>query len=271
MHLPQIVEKSKTKFKTKVKWLVWSGIIALVGVVGWFLYIRNFKKSSDVVAVPIVPVKLGDVEITINQGGTVELGGQQSLKSPGEVAVERVLVKLGDRVRVGHPQAIASESGGSFRFSRWDLNLDAGLTNATNDSADMKVGLSLTRKIGDLSIEQKFERSRVNLLKAQNSLEDSRETLEIQVTDRIRDINLSLSQLELARNETQLSERQLAIEQEKLKLGRSNTLDIISLQNALAQARNNELNATIAYLNALTNLDQILGTTLQTWQVTIKQ
>jgi outer membrane protein TolC len=153
---------------------------------------------------------------------------------------------------------------------RWDLNLDAGVANATNDSADMKVGLSLTRKIGDLSIEQKFERSRVNLFKAQNSLEDSRETLEIQVTDRIRDINLSLSQLELARNATQLSERQLAIEQEKLKLGRSNNLDIINLQNALAQARNNELNATIAYLNALTNLDQILGTTLQTWQVTIK-
>ncbi len=77
--------------------------------------------------------------------------------------------------------------------------------------------------------------------------------------------------LELARDATRLSQRQFEIEQEKRRLGRNITiLDLIRLQEDLAQARLSELNATIGYLNALTNLDQFLGTTLQTWKVKIR-
>jgi len=51
--------------------------------------------------VRLVTVELGTIETTINESGTVELGGQQTLTSPTEGAVERVLVTLGDRVRSG--------------------------------------------------------------------------------------------------------------------------------------------------------------------------
>jgi outer membrane protein TolC len=55
-------------------------------------------------------------------------------------------------------------------------------------------------------------------------------------------------------------------------LGRPITVfELVRLQNDLEQARNVELNATIDYLNALTRLDQVLGTTLDTWQVTIER
>lgn len=155
--------------------------------------------------------------------------------------------------------------------SRWNLSLDASLIKQTNESADGRIGLNLSRTLGDLTIQQRIERSRVNLRQAENNLQDANSRLDIQLQDRIRDVNLSFSRVELAQQARQLSERQLNIEQQKQKLGRGAGLfEIIRLQNELAEVRNTELDAIINYLNALTNLDQLLGTTLQTWQIRIQ-
>jgi outer membrane protein TolC len=94
----------------------------------------------------------------------------------------------------------------------------------------------------------------------------------IAITDRVRDADLSFSQVELARKATELSKRQLEIALEKQRLGSEDItiFQIIDFQNALVQARNAELDATINYLNALTRLDQTVGTTLETWQVKVE-
>ncbi len=153
----------------------------------------------------------------------------------------------------------------------WDLSINTSLGNASNDTADVRAELLLSRELGDLTVERDFQRSRINRLQAENNLEEERESLDIQLVDNIRNVNLSFSQLELARKATELSERQLEIAREKQRLGRPITVfEIIGLQDDLVQARNVELNATIDYLNALTRLDRTLGTTLDTWQVTVE-
>jgi outer membrane protein TolC len=155
---------------------------------------------------------------------------------------------------------------------RWDLSLDARLENRTNVETDVRAGLTLTRQLGDLTINQRFERARVDAKKSENTLKDTRSRLEIALQDSIRNVNLSFSRLELARQATKLSERQLDIEQQKRNLGRgADIFQLITLQNQLAVARNTELQSTINYLNALTNLDKLLGTTLQTWQITVEK
>ncbi len=155
---------------------------------------------------------------------------------------------------------------------RWDLNLNATLLNNLNEPTDARVGFSLGHTFGDLSLEQTFKRSQVDLRKSENTLKDLQTKLDIELQDGVRNINLSYNQLELARQATQLSQQQLEIEQERLKLGKgSEVFQLIRLQNELAVARNTELDATIQYLNALTNLDRFLGTTLQTWQVKIEK
>lgn len=155
---------------------------------------------------------------------------------------------------------------------RWDLNLNTSYGYASDDTSDLRVGLGLSRKIGDLTVERDFKRSLVNKLKAENTLKEQRETLDLQLMDRIRDVNLSFAQVELARKVTQSSERQLEIAREKQRLGREITVfELIGLQDELVQARTIELNAIINYLNALTRLDQTLGTTLDTWQVVVEK
>ncbi len=93
--------QGKKTFKTGVRWLALSGALAVVSAGGWLVYAQTFTHSDKPVPVRLVTVKLGNVEIAINESGTVELGGQQQLKSPGEVTVDRVLVKIGDRIRFG--------------------------------------------------------------------------------------------------------------------------------------------------------------------------
>ncbi|NJL79199.1 MAG: TolC family protein [Richelia sp. SL_2_1] len=153
---------------------------------------------------------------------------------------------------------------------RWDLSLNVDLSDGSNQSNDARAGLAITRTIGDLSLQQGVEAARINLEKSENSFQDTNQNLDIQLQDKIRNINLSFSQLELARQATQLSKRLLDIEQQKQKLGGNiRIIDIVKFRNDLVQAQNAELSATIQYLNALTELDQFLGTTLQTWQVNI--
>ena len=153
----------------------------------------------------------------------------------------------------------------------WDLNLNTSYGYASTNTSDIRIVLALSRKLGDLTVERDFQRSVVNRMKAENTLVEQQESLEIQLTDRIREVNLNFYQVQLAKKVTQSSEKQLEIAKEKQRLGRDVTIfELVRLQDDLVQARTIELNAIINYLNALTRLDQTLGATLDTWQVTLE-
>lgn len=157
---------------------------------------------------------------------------------------------------------------------RWDLDLEAsyisGLRTDTDDTNDLRAGLNLSREFGDRTLQRDLETSRVNILQEQNRLEDLRETIKIEVRDRIRDVNLLRRQVELARTAKELSAQKLANERELLKLGRSSIAEIVRFQEDLVEATNAELNAKINYLNALTQLDRTVGITLDTWEITVE-
>ena len=93
--------------------------------------------------------------------------------------------------------------------------------------------------------------------------------MDIEVQDGVRNVLVSLQQVELAQRVRELSEKQLEFEREKLQAGRSSNFQLITLQNNLAAAQLRELEAMISYLNAQTLLDQILGTTLETWHIDV--
>ncbi|PIG91057.1 efflux RND transporter periplasmic adaptor subunit [Gloeocapsopsis sp. IPPAS B-1203] len=88
------------KFKSKGQWL--AGLAALAGIgVSGLIYAVVLNRSAEPVPVSLVTVERGTVETTLNESGIVELGNQQTIKSPTEGAVEQVLVQPGERVRAG--------------------------------------------------------------------------------------------------------------------------------------------------------------------------
>ncbi|MTV29245.1 hypothetical protein FTX61_28340 [Nitriliruptoraceae bacterium ZYF776] len=71
----------------------------------------------------------------------------------------------------------------------------------------------------------------------------------------------------LAEQSVLLSEQKLDIERQRLRAGRSTNFQVVSFEDDLVRTRTDLLSARISYLNALTNLDDVLGVTLQTWGV----
>jgi len=97
---------SKQKFKRGVQWLGWSGVITVVAAGGILIYRLAIDRPPEPVSVPTINVKLGRIEDSINESGTVELGNQQTLKSPAEGVVEQVRVQLGGLVKSGQELVI---------------------------------------------------------------------------------------------------------------------------------------------------------------------
>ncbi|NEP34140.1 MAG: TolC family protein [Moorea sp. SIO3B2] len=160
---------------------------------------------------------------------------------------------------------------------RWNLDfqVDYDLTTTTlvgDDTMDLRGRLTLKRELGNLSLEQAVERSNIQLQQANNNLQEARETLEIEINNRIRDVKFNLRQIQLARQARELSEQQLQNEREKLRLGVRGTrlIDVLDFENDLVQAKNRELNARIDYLRALTRLEQTVGITLDRWNIKIE-
>jgi outer membrane protein TolC len=158
---------------------------------------------------------------------------------------------------------------------RWDLSLNISYDNNLNsireDSSEFTGSLNLNREFfGNLRLKREAIRSQIVLQQNQNNLEEARATLEIQVQNSIREVNFRLTEVEQAKRATQLSQQQLENEREKLRLGRGSIIDAIRFEEDLVNAANRELNAIIAYLNALTRLEQTIGTTLETWNVGIE-
>ena len=91
-----------------------------MGAGGWLFFLSNQNQSSSAVALPVVLVKQGDVEVTVSESGTLELGAQQEIKSPTSVVVEQVLVKIGDRVKKGDKLIILRNNEGQKNLADQD-------------------------------------------------------------------------------------------------------------------------------------------------------
>lgn len=98
-------------------------------------------------------------------------------------------------------------------------------------------------------------------------LEALTRAVEAQILDAVQNLEGSWRQLEAARRARALSAQALELQRERLQAGRSSNFEVLSFQADLRAADTQELTAIIAYLNALTTLDQQLGTTLDTWRI----
>jgi outer membrane protein TolC len=165
----------------------------------------------------------------------------------------------------------------------WDLSVVAGggqqasnnnLLNSFNDTArghrpDYNVGLQVSIPLHNPQLEQGEVNTTIALRQAQLQEQQLHDQVGQQVRDAVRNIAIQGGQLDTARRARELAAQQLDIELVKLQVGRSSNFQVVAFQNALQQAETQELTAIISYQNALTTLDQVLGTTLDTWKINL--
>ncbi|HWB52484.1 MAG TPA: TolC family protein [Stellaceae bacterium] len=164
----------------------------------------------------------------------------------------------------------------------WNLSVSGG-TGQTSDGetipsavgglprtrADFNIGLNLTTAIGDPTLEQREVNAAITLHQSQLARDQLHDQVAQQVTDAVNNVDTQRQSLDIARRNRELSQQKLDIEVIKLQAGRSSNFQVVSFQNDLLSAQSTELQAVISYMTALATLDQVLGTTLNTWRISI--
>ncbi|WP_313627886.1 TolC family protein [Kosakonia sp.] len=204
------------------------------------------------------------------QAKPVEVQADRALKQ-AEASQPAYLAQL----LVGEQAAINLSVARNDRL--WDVSLVGGATQQRNRAArgdgvrnwDNYVGVQVEIPIGDMTARQAEVQAQVNVKNQQIQLAEAHQQLDRDVTNAVRDMGTRWRQFEIAQRARDLSRRKLEIEREKLTAGRSSNFQVLSFENDLRNAENARLNALISYLNAQAGLDQTLGTTLQSWDISL--
>ncbi|OSN03476.1 hypothetical protein AU510_14595 [Lonsdalea britannica] len=159
----------------------------------------------------------------------------------------------------------------------WDVSLVGGASqvrnrephNGTSRAWENYIGLQVDIPIGDLSPRQAEVQAQVSVRNQEIQLAEAHQQLERNVTNAVRNISTRWRQYEISQRARDLSRRKLEIEREKLTMGRSSNFQVLSYENDLRNAENARLSALISYLNTQAELDQTLGTTLQSWDIAL--
>ncbi|MCI5134640.1 MAG: TolC family protein [Candidatus Electrothrix sp. AW2] len=151
--------------------------------------------------------------------------------------------------------------------SRYTVN---SLEEESSGAGDYSVAMKLKIPFGDESIKRELLQAKVAYRKAKIALQELKDNLQISVQNTHRDIGMQWKQVELSQKARALSQKQLDVELEKLKNGKSSNFQVVSYQDRLIAAKYDENSKKISYLNALTDLDMFLGTTLEHWGIDLK-
>jgi outer membrane protein len=149
---------------------------------------------------------------------------------------------------------------------RWSLDLQssANLSASSNVSA----GLTLSRTFGEESPKTERIRREIGVQKNQNKLVQLTNNVRQEVSDRLRDVNSAQVQVATSQRGREFAQQQLEVAQTLFRRrgGQVTLFEIIQKQDDLVAAQNEEVQAKIEYLNAITNLEKAVGLTLDTWK-----
>jgi len=130
--------------------------------------------------------------------------------------------------------------------------------------------LTLTVPLHDISRRSQLINAKVKLEKDRINLIASRRALITSITNTISTIQSQAKRYGLAEKQVKLALQSYNLEKKKLQAGISSSLDVNNTQNQLLQAQAGLIGAKISYLNQLSALQRLLGTTLTEWQIKLR-
>ena len=147
---------------------------------------------------------------------------------------------------------------------RWNLDLRANATEGDFSSASTE--LVLTRLLEDESTETAFQRNLVTQRQLQNELTALKTDIRLDVADQLRNVASARNRIESTRRASELAIQRLENARARARRGRTQSIfEVLELQNDVVEAQNSEVNAAIDLADAIANLNQSLGTTLDRW------
>ncbi len=166
----------------------------------------------------------------------------------------------------------ASTSIGLFTGSHTiPQNTSGGLAgNVQAPGTGPSIGFTLNFPLSNIQAKQSVVQAKIGLVQAQLSLQQQKDLLISALTHQYSAIANQQQQIKLAQYAVQLQEKTVSDAKIKLKYGKTTVFEVNQLQNNLLSEKINLVGTKIAYLNAITRLDQSLGNTLNKWGIKLR-
>jgi len=161
----------------------------------------------------------------------------------------------------------------------WDISLVASARDTHSRSAgtdrnvgrDNYIGVQVEIPVGDMAPRQATLNAEVNQKVQRLASEESEQQLTRDIYTAVNEVNTRWKQYGIAVRAYDLTRQKVDIERQKLAVGRSSNFQVLSFETDLRNAENARLTASIRYQAAITALDEVMGTTLQSWGITLNE
>lgn len=217
-----------------------------------WMAIPTSAQFDPVDEIQAIPVRLGKIEEIISTGLSRNPDYQAMLLQTEQSEIAKRLAK----------DAQLPEISLQINSTRYKSPL--------NSRQDKSVGLVLQIPINDFSTERAAVQADVKLQKSLVELKASELRIARSIVSIVRNIEILERQILISERRIVLSKKKIEIELEKFKAGRSSNFQLLSYQEELRLAELSSIDTKINYLNYLTILDNQLGTTLETWGISVE-
>lgn len=169
---------------------------------------------------------------------------------------------------------------------RWQLDIGANVqtgmvTNVDKNNNNLSgiyngrninesATLTLTVPIHDLGTRNELINAKIRLEKDRLNLIAAKRALITRIKNTVNNISNLAKRYELAEKQVALAQQSYELEKKKQQAGIASALDVNNTQNQLIQAQMGLIHSKVAYLNQRSSLEQLLGTTLENWQIKMR-
>jgi HlyD family secretion protein len=274
--------QAKRAYQRGVKWLIIATLFTGVSLVGVALYYKLQKNEAEAVAAGLQKVELGTIENKISEGGSVELGGQRTIKSPTDSAVEKIFVKVGDPIIRGQNLILLRSTAGEnsllqkqLEIQKQELAIERNRQKVEEAQNKLKIA-KITYKNGlekyQQQVKSKQISQRIEIQKNQAQLErqqqkviEAQEDLTVAEAELNKSNNLLekgfISQTDLDPKKADIRTKEANLKNEQLTL-KNNILDLENSKNKfepITDPTNDILAAKNELLTAQSELQQSLS------------
>ncbi|WP_353123210.1 efflux RND transporter periplasmic adaptor subunit [Planktothrix agardhii] len=198
--------QAKRAYQRGVKWLIIATLFTGVSLVGVALYYKLQKNEAEAVAAGLQKVELATVENKISEGGTVELGGQRTIKSPTDSAVEQIFVKVGDPIIRGQNLILLRSTAGEnsllqkqLQIQKQELAIERNRQKVEEAQTKLKIAKINYKKELDKyqqQVKSQQNNKRIKIQKAQAQIERQQQ----KVIEAKEDLSLAEAELNKSNN-----------------------------------------------------------------------
>ncbi|WP_232220330.1 TolC family protein [Legionella tunisiensis] len=230
---------------------------------------------------------------------TIGLDPQMRLSVPSDVTVDRIVVpdlKESINLALNHntqylaQKMVLRADERAYEVAKnqqlWQLDVGANVQSGAVTEVDANnsgfrgiysgrnltesARVTLTIPLNDINRRSQLITAKVKLEKDRLTLIATKRGLETMITNTVNAIQSLAKRYQLAEKQVKLAAQSYALEKKKQQAGIASALDVNNTQNQLIQAQIGLIGAKIAYLNQLSALQRILGTTLDHWQIKLR-